>query len=436
MTVAARVLFDLPQYEIASLLRDCLDRCNRASLVAGFVTVEGMAAIEQPLLASPGKLANLVVGAATWRAFAALDGLRAAGVASTALHVHLGHSRATAPSAKYRFYRYHPMLHSKVYLMDMANGTSAAFIGSHNLTGFALLGLNGEASVLLEGPSNDPQFVAIRGHIAEAVKQATPYDPAMKDAYAWWTTQFVEGLLHKTRDTPSPDDAESRKTVVVIAALSASSPTPTEGQIIYFEVPSALRGSIRSLKTEVHIYLFATLPSSPAAALMSLGTAKSLWCTTEGLEAAGRDAAGRNVPGAAELDADWYIDDRRQPELKLTTRPFRPHPLQGMEQVRVRVRGKVFGKFEYLFDLGRSSWLPEFDAADKLELPQAAQAMLVPLELIPREDQPWQRVRRLVPQEPDPEEPEEKKEKYRQALKETSPESGAYVLFSLRRRSA
>jgi HKD family nuclease len=420
VTVTAQVLFGMPQHEIASMLRDRLARCDRASLVAGFMTVEGMEAIAPPLRAHPGKLADLVVGAATWRAFDALDGLSAAGVAPTALRVHLGHSRATTAGATYRFYRYHPMLHSKVYLMDMGDGTSAAFIGSHNLTGFALLGLNGEAAVLLEGPSNEPQFVAIRQHIAEAVAQATPYDPAMKDAYAWWTTQFLEGLRDKTRDTPDPDDAENKRTVVVIAAR-ASSPLPKKGDIIYFEVPSALRVSIRSLDTEVHIYLFATLPPSPAAGLSSLGTAtKSLWCTTAGLESDG---------GGTELDADWFIDDRRQPELKRTTRPFRPHPLPGMEQVRVRVRNSVFGKFEYLFDRGRRSWLPEFDADGTLALPQDARDMLVPLNLIPPEDQPWQRVRRLVPGEP------EEGTAYSKALVETSPESGAYVLFSLRRRS-
>lgn len=141
MTVTAQVLFGQPQHEIASLLRNRLSRCNRASLVAGFMTVEGIEAVAPALRAQPGKLAHLVVGAATWRAFDALDQLRSAGVAPSALHVHLGHSRATTAGATYRFYRYHPMLHSKTYLMEMPDGTSAAFIGSHNLTGFALLGL-------------------------------------------------------------------------------------------------------------------------------------------------------------------------------------------------------------------------------------------------------------------------------------------------------
>jgi hypothetical protein len=44
-----------------------------------------------------------------------------------------------------QYARYHPMLHSKVYFFELAGGTSTAFVGSHNLTRFALYGLNGEA---------------------------------------------------------------------------------------------------------------------------------------------------------------------------------------------------------------------------------------------------------------------------------------------------
>ncbi len=421
MTVTAQVLFGKPQHEIASLLRDRLSRCSQAWLVAGFMTVEGIKAIEGPIRANPGKLIQLVVGAATWRAFDALDQLRMAGVAPSALRLHLGHSHATKAGATHRFYRYHPMLHSKVYLMEMPDGSSAAFIGSHNLTGFALLGLNGEAGVLLEGASHEAQFVAIRQHIADAAAQAIPYDPTMKDAYAWWTTQFFEGLRDKTRDTPDPDDAENKRTVVVIAAR-ASTPLPQKGDVIYFEIPSALGGSIRSLATDVHIYIFPTVPSSPAQALNQLRSAStSLWCKTIGLESDG---------GGEELRADWYIDDARHPELKRTQKPFQPKAGPGMEQVRVTVSGPVYGNFDYLFDRGLGEWLPVFDDEAQLVATADVQSMLLSLDLIPPEHLPWQRVRGLVPAEASG------SDGYEVALREAAPESGSFILFSLRRRSA
>lgn len=44
-------------------------------------------------------------------------------------------------------------------------------------TGFALLGLNGEAGILLEGNANAPEFVALQQHVAYSVAQAVVYDP-------------------------------------------------------------------------------------------------------------------------------------------------------------------------------------------------------------------------------------------------------------------
>jgi HKD family nuclease len=61
------------------------------------------------------------------------------------------------------------MLHSKLYLLEMPNGTAAAFVGSHNLTGFALLGQNGEASLLVEGSASEPEFAALRRHVNDAI---------------------------------------------------------------------------------------------------------------------------------------------------------------------------------------------------------------------------------------------------------------------------
>ena len=388
MSVAVRVLFNKPQKEIASVLCDRLAKCNSASLVAGFLTVEGLASIAQPLRTAPGKLKHLVVGAGTWRAFDALDRLIALGVPPNGLCVHLGHSRATGTGAVHKFYRYHPMLHSKVYLMEMGDGSTAAFVGSHNLTGFALLGLNGEAGVLLEGKADAPEFVALRKHVAEAVAQSVPYDPAMKEAYAWWTGQFLDGLRAKVADIP--DDAENKQTIVVIAA-QAKGALPQKDEVIYFEIPEAL-GRIQSLRAEVHIYVFAAVPPSPAQALGQLASAKaSLWCKTEGLE------MGR---GGVELRANWYIDDRRHPELKPTPRPFRPTPAARMQQVRVRVTGSVFGNFEYLFDRGRIEWIPLFDDQAIVEVPALTRDIFDSLELVPREDLPWHRVRALAPAEP------------------------------------
>jgi hypothetical protein len=422
MSVTVQVLFGRPQHEIASLLCDRLTRCSTASLIAGFMTVEGIAAIAAPFRIHPGKLTTLVVGAGTWRAFDALDRLVLAGVSPGALHVHLGHTRPSG-TVRHPFHRYHPMLHSKVYLLEMGAGEAVAFVGSHNLTGFALKGLNGEAGVLLEGPAAAPEFAALRQHVAEATRQAVQYDPGMKEAYAWWTMQFIDGLYVEA-NSDLPKDSENMRTIVVLAAR-ASGAKPRPGEIIYFEIPEAL-DRIQSMQAEVHIYLFSALPASAAIALAALGAATArISCKVEGIE------SGR---GGIELRADWQIDNRRYPDLKRTVAPFRPTTASGMQQVRVRVERGIARDYEYLFDPGKIAWAPIYDPEGTLapEEPGAEVSenppSLMPLEQSGRLYLPWQRVRGLKRAKTSTSDPRQI------ALWESTPESEAFILFSLRRR--
>ena len=143
-----------------------------------------------------------------------------AGVRSDRVRIHLGHNRSRSAN-KNPFHRYHPMLHSKIYLFEIY-GSATALVGSHNMTGFALRGLNGEAGVLLEGAASDTAFADIRQHIAESFSQAVPYDPTLKEAYAWWTREYFEGLRIEANDVPK--DFEARNTVTFCRYLKRAAP--------------------------------------------------------------------------------------------------------------------------------------------------------------------------------------------------------------------
>lgn len=422
MPVTTKVLFDTPQQEIASLIRDRLQRCASASIVAGFVTVEGIKAIAAPIRAHPSKLQALVVGSGTYRAFEALDGLIADGVPVDRLFVHLGH---TAPSSgkKHPFHRYHPMLHSKIYLMEMGDGTACAFVGSHNITGFALLGLNGEAAVLLEGPADAPEFRTIRQHIQASRSQAAVYSPAMKAALSWWTLQSLDGLYAEVND--APDDGDPRKTIVVLAA-KADDPLPRTGEIIYFEIPADL-GQITSLTAEVHIYIFPNRPATPYAGLASLDRARlSLLCGTTVLIT---NQAGN------ELKADWFIAGKTDPRLLPAPRPFRPTPSPGMQQISVQVRKLLADRFEYLFDTGSERWEPVYEEEASVEISESGRAGFSVPALSKAEakqiqvvDKEWLLVKNLRPAG------EKAPTAYELALLESSPDAGSYILVSSRRR--
>lgn len=416
MSVNTQVLFDRPQREIATLLRDRLAKCRKVRIVSGFATIDGFEAIFPSLRASNGKLQDLVVGAATYKAFELFDELLGSGVPASRLRVHLGHTRLSGARAAHPFHRYHPMLHSKVYMMDMGSGNSAVFIGSHNLTAFALHGLNGEAAVLLEGPSIAPEMQAASAHIDECVRQAVEYEPAMKDAYTWWTVQSLEGLRDKANDMPR--EGEGERTIVILG-VRADEPLPKKDDIVYFEIPEGL-GQVGSLNAEVHIYVFPKRPESPLVGLRTLQSAtRSYWCTTLGIE---------KEQGGVELRADWRVVSDTDPRLEPAVKPFRPQAAPGMRQIRVKVHNEVRGQFEYLFPEPKRTWKPELSGEERVELPHADIERLKPLGLIPPMDRPWSLVRGLIPDQA------EKLSRFQEAVQAASPSAGRFILFSLRRR--
>ena len=401
-----RVLFDNPRHEIASLVRGRLEQCESASLVAGFVTVDGIDAISEPLFTNPDKLEVLLIGAGTHKAFEACDRLIRAGVENNRLQVHLGFTRRSGSG----FVKYHPMLHSKVYLMEMPGGRACAFIGSHNLTGFAMRGLNGEAGVLLDGPSSAKEFDDVRAHIGEAVRQAVEYDLSMKEAYNWWAVEFLGGLKSHADDRPKDD--RGSLTIVVLAECSGSA-LPGDGEVIYFEIPDA----IRAMRREVHLFLFENMPGTAEDALEQKYTAK---CVLRGEVVGLEDGSG-----GVELLADWEVEMGRNRSKLRPTRDgrVRPRPRDGMQQVRAELDGVLDRDFRYLSVPPQRSWVPVLDEMDAM----------VELGSLHVDEQAhgavnWQRVTGLH------EAGERRGSAYRQALREMSPESGSYTLMLRRLR--
>lgn len=397
MSVTATFLHSRPQREIASIIRDRLAGCRGAEIVSGFATPDGVEALRARSVSS--KIRRLVLGAGTFKAFEALDGLINSGLPSGAAKVHLGHTRATG-GRKHPFARYRPMLHSKIYFFEMPDGTASAFVGSHNLTGFALRGLNGEAGVLLEGSSSQPVFDEIRGHIAESFRQAVPYDPSLKSAYAQWLRDYLEQLGIDATDMPRDD--EGNRTVILFAEAPQGR-MPLPGDRIYFELDMRIT-EVNSINTEVHLHLFAAMPATPAEALSrSVVSDFALLGKVEAIDSAA---------GSAEVMADWFIEDPTKPQLKLTVHPFRPKLSVGKQQVRALVSKNLELGFDYLFDSGKGTWWPKLGEGKihDEETNTVWSAVAGFNESSPAEGQ-------LLLSD----------------LSETSPDSGSFVLFSRRR---
>jgi hypothetical protein len=242
------------------------------------------------------------------------------------------------------------------------------------------------------------------------------YQPGMKEAYSWWTTQFIEGLRDKSDD--GPRDGAAKPTIVILAECSDGK-LPKKNDVLYFELPSAL-GQIQSLRAEIHLYLFDRLPHSPIEALQQLHTAKaSRWCKTLGLELG---------QGGLELKANWQVLNPARPELVPVRPPFRPTPAQNMQQVRAQVWYDVSGDFEYLFGVPRQKWLPTLSRDVTVQAPADSRPVLQELTPYTREADQWALVTGLEPQET------AKGSRFQETIASMAPDAGAYILISMRRR--
>ncbi|MDZ4784083.1 MAG: phospholipase D family protein [Planctomycetia bacterium] len=409
--VNVELLFALPRNEVFTRINGLIAQSTRVSAVVGFLTEAGVALLGDALQASPGVLDTLVVGAITLKACDGLDRLLTMGVPADRLLVHLGHSRPTKES----FTKYHPMMHSKVYLFEGAQ-SSAAIVGSHNMTGFALGGQNTEASVLIQGPIHHPLFTEIRTHIQAVKSESQVYNPTMRIAYAWWFRELFKGMQYKALFGDGEEGIEYRRNVVAIA-IASNSGTPQIGDVIYLEVPIQF-AVLKALDEPVHFYLLSQLPQTVAEATVQLPL-----CTS----AFRGKVAGTNQKVVDRGFADWIIRDLRNPVLERTAGTVNVAGSPGFIQAFIEIHDVLRARYEYIFDTAKR-WKPVYDEslAGQVSVTAPLAKRFAELELIPAEHIPWNRVIDL--------EPEGEPGDDSQALRETSPDSGRFLLLSRRRR--
>ncbi len=200
-----------------------------------------------------------------------------------------------------------------------------------------------------------------------------------------------------------PRDDESRRTVILFAEAPQGR-MPSPGDRIYFELDMRIT-EVNSIDTEVHLHLFAAMPATPAEALsLSAASDTALLCKVEAIDSAA---------GSAEVKADWFIEDPTKPQLKPTVHPFRPVLSPGKQQVRALVLKRLEMDFDYLFDAGKGSWKPTLSQEkirdEETNIEWSAVAGLRESSSVEGQV--------LLPD-----------------LREMSPESGSFVLYSRRRR--
>jgi hypothetical protein len=164
------------------------------------------------------------------------------------------------------------------------------------------------------------------------------------------------------------------------------------------------------------------MPSDPWAALECATQAHTrLTCTIIGVE---------NKQGNREVSAKWQIEVKPMPVLRpVANEVLRPNTANEMQQVRAEVASPNVVAFEYFFDRETSKWNPEY--ADEPSVHPKNIRSPGALKEAQGNRNPnygWRLVKNLLPMDGTG------FEKDHAALALVKPESGSFLLVSLRRR--
>lgn len=79
----------------------------------------------------------------------------------------------------------HDLLHLKTLLFDFTDGTAEIWVGSHNWTRRAMLGLNIEATVVLRVPQGGQLYNDTKQMLEQTRALCEPFAPRLKKFYKW-----------------------------------------------------------------------------------------------------------------------------------------------------------------------------------------------------------------------------------------------------------
>ncbi|MHB1868148.1 MAG: phospholipase D family protein [Nitrososphaerales archaeon] len=305
-------------------------------IAVGFLTRAGVDLLSVYISRNPRGVKSIVVGHGGLEALLGLERLKTSyGISDDSLRIHLG---AFGYVNGHQIFK--PMMHSKIYYLEKKDGSALAFIGSHNLTEYAMLGKNCESGVVVSGLKSEKTIVRIQKHLSQIESESKPFDPNLINAYAWLNNKFVEGLYDRN------DEQIRYNPVVIMASAPPSGPLPSLGDIIYFQVPIAYHDFNRFLQLEQKVHLYMYTGRAGTVRELSQSTNQVVLGHISGSQETGRE--GKEGTEATPRRVNWIIRDLNRPLLE-------PIPSSGLPSVNraLQVNVLVESMGHYRFDYSR-----------------------------------------------------------------------------------
>lgn len=249
--------FDKSRGDMRYELQKELDNCSSLRVVSGFVTEAGLSDLgNRNILVD--KLQLIIFGHSNNKALFAMtnlyEKLQRKGK-NDIIKIHLGYGHFPTESNGINSV-FRPMMHTKIFLYEYNDNTYKAYVGSQNITGYSIRGLNSEALIKITGTIGDQLYQKINSQILALEIEAKYFDPRYLQIYEDWHWNIVNGLV--------PIKSEKRVYFSILYTFidrNESNP-PKKGDRLYFEVPLVYNENLTSIDNNyADIWIIPTDPN-------------------------------------------------------------------------------------------------------------------------------------------------------------------------------
>lgn len=330
-----KFFFNKSRGDIRSELARAIRECSSMKVVTGFVTEAGIDDLGNRTTVID-KLDLLIFGHANEKALESMSALHTdlekAGKHNV-IKIHFGYGNPIAEKDRLKQI-YRPMMHSKVFLFHFKDGRFTAFVGSQNISGYSLRGLNSEAIVRIDGQITDSIYEDILSEIASIDKEAKTFKDEFLGVYEDFHNIIIKGML-------AEENTEKREYFSVLYAFIDMNDKDKLklGDTLYF-VESEYTGSLTKIEHYADVWI---IPIDTTSGPNSTATGEMLFFRA--IQTGANDSA---VKAASYENINWHIPNYKNRIIKPLAGP-NPEVRNGLQVLMQFEKNfqQVYGRTEY-----------------------------------------------------------------------------------------
>ncbi len=145
-------------------------------------------------------------------------------------------------------------LHSKILKFEDSQGEVNLYIGSHNLTKMALMGINIEAGAHIQCSNKNKPAIDVTNHIEACINESQIFDPSKLDFYK--AVQAALNFSVPNIPRQSLDEFEREQRIVILAEVSDSKILNNRKLQLFFSPSGNRTADAMILTRKIALYLY------------------------------------------------------------------------------------------------------------------------------------------------------------------------------------